>query len=49
VPSTVHIHVESEARFLSESPDFLELCRLPLEAGQNISSKRAASRVWMPA
>jgi hypothetical protein len=34
VPSTVHIHVESEARFFSESPDFLELCRLPLEAGQ---------------
>jgi hypothetical protein len=34
VPSTVHIHVESEARFFSEGPDFLELCRLPLEAGQ---------------
>jgi hypothetical protein len=34
VPSTVHIHVEPEARFFSETPDFLELCRLPLEAGQ---------------
>jgi hypothetical protein len=34
VPSKFFIRVEPEARFVSETPDFVELSRLPLEVGR---------------
>jgi hypothetical protein len=37
VPSKLFIHVEPEAHFVAEPPDFVELCRLPLEGGPSQS------------
>jgi hypothetical protein len=34
MPSKLFIHVEPEAHFVAEPPDFVELCRLPLEGNQ---------------
>ncbi|MDQ3867055.1 MAG: hypothetical protein M3304_09570 [Actinomycetota bacterium] len=34
MPSKVFIHVEPEARFVSETADFVELSRVPLEVGR---------------